>query len=102
MMSEWQPIETAPKDGSLLVLYLSEDLDRYHGSPKKALRYCIGYFELPDPNWGREGEWVSVETREETLGDGSGLMTDPWIETMVLSCKPSHWMPLPEHPAKEG
>ena len=70
MNSEWQPIETAPKDGTPIIL----------GFPDMA---CEGYW-MCDPSrnhWGETGWFAS---------DSDVLFEHPW--------KPTHWMPLPEPP----
>lgn len=71
-MSEWQPIETAPKDGTNLLLYLPE-------SEKRPI--VVGYYSIP---LGHEDEsyWFEVE------GDGGFMIDVP----------ATHWMPLPEPP----
>jgi hypothetical protein len=94
---EWQPIETAPKDGTIALLYLSEDIDRSLCVPKDARKYTIGFFAAADPVWGEAGGWCSVESREETWGMGSEL-TGPMTSTDYLECNPTHWMPLPPCP----
>jgi hypothetical protein len=97
MSDDWRPIATAPRDGSILILYLGEDIERTYVSPKEAARYCLGFFEVADPEWGRRGEWLSIESAEETWGYGSEL-TGPMTDTSCIPCKPTHWMPLPEPP----
>ena len=67
-MSEWQPIETAPKGGTIILLY---HLQRGQNS------------ELPVVGsgcWGIEG-WAHI------FNDGS------W-----RNVRATHWMPLPEPP----
>lgn len=96
----WQPIETAPKDGTLVLLYCSEDVDRLYSSPEAAARYCIGYHGDSGGIYANEG-WWSVESREEVWGYGSEY-TGPMSETENLRCAPSHWMPLPPPPEGAG
>ena len=67
-MSEWQPIETAPKDGTSILVY-SEKGDK-------------GAF-LPG------GMAVDRWQREYTTGFG---------EFNPYHWPPTHWMPLPEPP----
>lgn len=72
----WQPIETAPKDGTKILLYvrIRSVLEDDFSIPE----IVVGYF---DPNeFARE--WYIVErTPENTYVD-----------------QPTHWMPLPEPP----
>lgn len=72
-MSEWKPIETAPKDGTeiLLLEYLSED---DYGSVDRG---CWGFVETSDYNGEKIYDWLSNYGHIE---------------------EPTHWMPLPEPP----
>ncbi len=72
-LMEWQPIETAPLDGTRVLLYE----DDYMG---------IGAYS----QWARDGEgrvlgFERNDLRESWQWDGSGFEANP-----------SHWMPLPE------
>ena len=85
-MAEWQPIETAPKDGS------------------KVLLAKFGWYSVPaltpfpaetDPKefglwWGAVGFWSD---RWKNWNDG--------IEPCGLA-GPTHWMPLPDPPKNEA
>lgn len=65
---EWQPIETAPKDGGRLFLYLSD-----------------GQMAIAEFIVRRDGSsyWEVCHTANETL---------------CLGSEATHWMPLPEPP----
>jgi hypothetical protein len=70
--SAWKPIETAPKDGSTLLLYCPDgDLP--------ADRVVGGW-------WDDFGPY-----RKEMGGDG--------VWSFDLPGEPTHWMPLPEPPS---
>lgn len=99
---DWQPIETAPKDGTIIVLWCPKGIDRLYASPVAAKHVCIGYYGDSGALYQNEG-WWSVESREEIWGYGSEL-TGPMSETECLSAEPTHWLPLPPAPApdKEG
>lgn len=71
-MSEWQPIETAPKDGSSVLLW-SEAWDMSWG-------VVIGSYDA--------GAWVTSEG--QTADDD---------EDEFGSIAPTHWMPLPPPPS---
>lgn len=89
-MSEWQPIETAPKGG--------------------------GADRVTDPSWvvpprilmcfGGEGtaivyhDWYYAEGGNGFTGDNSPWVIDYTSETtdMHFDTEPTHWMPLPEAP----
>jgi Protein of unknown function (DUF551) len=70
---KWQPIETAPKDGTECLVYGKWE-GEIHG-PYEGLFAGVAYF-----NFGR---W-SI-----TLGD-----------CYSCDCEPTHWMPLPPQPEK--
>lgn len=88
-MSKWQPIETAPKDGTPVDLWCVNEVDAIRiedGSHPVGVR-------LTDCWW--EGEWMRLmddgywDPVEGEPGGAYGL--PPWT--------PTHWMPLPEPPA---
>lgn len=72
---DWQPIETAPKDGTLILIYEKV-------TPRGAdvdFRVWITY-------WHSDGEWRSATCANS-------------VETF----EPNYWMPLPKPPIpKEG
>lgn len=68
-MSEWQPIETAPRDGTLVLLWWDGDF-----AP-------VGFWQ--------DG-WVYTMTQARNL-DGA-------VIDILLGYEPTHWMPLPEPP----
>lgn len=65
---QWQPIETAPKDGTVL-LVCGQDGVR-----------AIARYERSNPHFGNNGHWVSRMGHEENCTDAL------------------YWMPLPEPP----
>lgn len=76
-MSEWQPIETAPKDGTEVIGYVAES--RHVRQPcVKPIFWSAGHApEGCDP--GSSPQWCA-----------SGVVH--------YSVEPTHWMPLPEAP----
>jgi len=69
-MSEWQPIETAPRDGTELLAWWPGP-----GMGLPAIGWQI-------TNWGRIA--------------GSGM----WFAHSLVGKQPTHWMPLPPPPAE--
>jgi hypothetical protein len=90
-MSEWRPIETAPKDGTLLLFYLAEAPDgrRSYELPEAAKNWTIGF-------WMHQ-TWKSIETID--AGGMGGEMTGWMADYVCLDAEPTHWMPLPEPPS---
>jgi hypothetical protein len=86
--SQWQPIETAPKDGrKIIVFYLNRN-------------------KLPRTVMA---SWLSEEQANDIDNDGAGLnagwyeRTDNWDDYSHIAIqegKPTNWMPLPQPPKK--
>lgn len=82
-MNRWKPIETAPRDGTA-VLVMSDD---WPGTSSGRAEECCGHNTYV-------AEWWS----EENNGHGA------WICYMSSPCEPecpvepTHWMPLPDPP----
>jgi hypothetical protein len=73
----WQPIETAPKDGTdVLVMYMHIETQVVHNA----------FFNVDDP--GEEPAWWSYDKSEVSRIRLDGFMT------------PTHWMPLPAPPER--
>ena len=76
MNDYWQPIDTAPKKGNVL-LFLGED------------KICVGYWDAcyAEGGWGYNGN--------------SGWVIDGGEECALFHADPTHWMPLPNKPTTE-
>jgi hypothetical protein len=85
-MSEWQPIETAPKNTKVLVAYLNT-----RGKWRVVTACYHTQFPWPDDYWRDDDE--SEYAPEGWYEDSDSFeTTDPTSET------PSHWQPLPPPP----
>lgn len=73
----WQPIETAPKDGTVIDVWLG-DAD----APEVDFYCTFGTRRSPGWRW-RQGKFRPVHG----------------IHVPVLGVQPTHWMPLPAPPA---
>lgn len=87
-MNEWQPIETAPKDGTPLLLALSRKPDRNYMVYDICPRHAIGLWQ--------HGRWQSIEV--EDCGSMGGEETGWMPDCVCLDLDPTHWMPLPKPP----
>lgn len=87
-MSEWQPIETAPKDGAPVLLWLKEPPDRNYMVSGLCDNIAIGFW--------LHGRWGSIEV--EDCGSMGGELTGWMSDWSSIDLAPSHWMPLPEPP----
>lgn len=80
-MTTWQDIGTAPRDGTEVLLFTHHGGDVFCEEPFDAVQ--IGYWDegnnKPGTVWHREPGW-----HQEKIGE------------------PTHWMPLPSPPSKEG
>lgn len=90
---EWRPIETAPKDGTEIILGAPEQ--EYQGKPVAA-RSTVGH-------------WTTDEECREQVGDCGGECRCPeykfhdpywisWDGGFTEENPPTNWMPLPTHP----
>jgi hypothetical protein len=77
-MSEWQPIETAPKDGDAVIVHCQAE--EAVGIAQWKYLCMHGLYK-----WG--WYWVHAEPDEDP---------DPY--DYYPECFPSHWMPLPAPP----
>ncbi len=84
---QWQPIETAPKDGRKVILFYRNS----HNRPRTLM-----------------ARWLTDEQAAETDADGVGLeggwyeCIDNWndyTEVAIHEGEPTHWMPLPPPPS---
>ena len=77
-MSDWQPIETAPKDGTVIQLY--GEIACEIGGPEGSMSTCNGY-------------WNGSGTDYEGY-DWNVCISGPYAYWI----KPTHWMPTLDAP----
>ena len=100
-MNGWQPIETAPKDGTRVLIFVPGDASWFEDSSGKTwpIHYVGVHAARFEPEMGRpetkihrgvlpalNGMWVA----------GGGLWADE--DLAFAYAQPTHWMPLPEPP----
>ncbi len=84
-MSAWKPIETAPKDGTSVLVW-------FYGEPHVAVYAPIWTPEnkrwfVRHPKWPDSSSWSQVTEIEPNQ-----------FQVMAGLVGPTHWMPLPEPP----
>lgn len=79
-MSEWQPVETAPKDGGYIIA----------GSFRNGDELC----------WVKHSRWITSDEIAEIEGYDSEDWEPGWTNGNDESeiCFPTHWQPLPTPP----
>lgn len=87
-MSDWLPIESAPKDGTPMLLWLKKAPDRNYSVKGVCDNHAIGFW--------LHSRWSSIEV--EDCGTMGGEMTGWMSDWASLDLSPTHWMPLPPAP----
>lgn len=83
-MNNWQPIETAPRDGTLIDLWIiNQDNDNFRITDAYWNKYDNAWW-APYKNYGEGGK---AETSYKNTKTGNEMFE-----------KATHWMPLPEPP----
>lgn len=84
---EWQPIETAPKDGTTIIMW--------HGKSGLKDRVVVGAYDASAHYpWRFLNNPFPLCDREHD-GGGDGMSN-------AFTTEPTHWMPLPKPPAGEA
>jgi hypothetical protein len=76
--NDWQPIETAPRDGTRVDLW---GINR--------LRYDRRGERIVNVAWGFVTDWMGTKREDWQHGRGEDF-------------EPTHWMPLPRPPSDKG
>jgi len=92
-MSEWLPIETAPKDGIVILLYCPNGLSDRPAYQMEKFKLTFGSFTAGERS---HEQWQSIESMLEYHDYGGMTGMSTWSEQ--LKCNPTHWMPLPKLP----
>lgn len=87
-MSEWQPIETAPRDGTPLIIIAADS--------EEPIAFVAHWAVHPswnenEPAWLIGAKWARYNRLTPALSRA-------YAELVGIICEPTHWMPLPEPP----
>ncbi len=83
----WQPIETAPKDGTAVLTYFARMVWTDQNDKPCDLGPLRDHVERCQVGWYEGGRWFYAGTGHD--------MHEDWNDPAFL---PTHWMPLPEPP----
>lgn len=95
-MSDWQPIETAPKDGSaVLLLSIPYEMDTGpNGIHQVPAKVAIGYWWPDGTSWVDELGRADCDHAYTLAKTGVWASGGGWFQPNEVS----HWMPLPQPP----
>lgn len=102
---EWQPIETAPKDGTRVLVYQPEGFHPIE-HPIKVGHHREDFPSSKLDDQGYAHEWPHDESTQTASYDAyeDGSYGAWWVGDAYDSDRlyPTHWMPLPPPPEREG
>ena len=96
-MTNWQPIATAPKDDTPVLLWLPKPLAAW-GDPEGGVgklersHVVIGWYDPSDFHWEKGRSW------EVGVVEAGAADTEGGYSCFPIRVAPTHWMPLPEPP----
>lgn len=93
-VQHWLPIETAPKDGSQILLGRAADADADMPKVSTVGFWLVGYGDQPD-QMGHDDGWTDLKFAEFSPPRSFG---NP--EYRTAGNQPTHWQPLPPAPEK--
>lgn len=83
----WQPIETAPKDGSEILVFRDGEV-------------AVAMWRNPFLDIMEQAEWLSLTATDPNGRRSACRMEARFPHEIVHSGTPTHWQPLPASPAE--
>jgi hypothetical protein len=102
-VTDWRPIDTAPKDGSVILGWCPDAVRVNLGDeqvwtwPKDAALHVVPLrWHEPNERTSDEAGWYAP-----FVCVFDGVWDDPGSTSYSVGASPTHWMPLPEPPQSE-
>lgn len=92
----WQPIETAPKDGTHILAYGNgtDSITREVGKPMLPMFAVVYWWEHKHEDFEDAGNGLFRKVHKTSLGN--------WRGNSFSWFNPTHWMPMPSPPTSKS
>lgn len=92
-MTKWQPIETAPRDGTRILSFSPESNNVFEFNQQDGIQVC--YWDDSVNIYHSEKLFKCAWVICYATNSGEEYLPDP------VFCRPTHWMPNPKPPETE-